>query len=83
MRTGLQPGVRKEHNELTTLGLRRCPLRHFHKTWFRIVLGQAYPDLIDGFLLLRIFSVAISLVSHVCFNLVFSFNFYVSKIMHS
>ena len=31
-----------------------------------VVLGQAYRDLTGGFLLLRIFSVAISASTHVC-----------------
>ena len=36
---------------------------------FRVVLGQAYHDLSGGLLLLRIFSVAISVSPHVCFIL--------------
>ena len=36
---------------------------------FRVVLGQAYRGFIDGFLLLRIFSVGISVNPHVCFIL--------------
>ena len=36
---------------------------------FRVVLGQTYRGLIGGFLLLRIFSVAISVSPHVCFTL--------------
>ena len=36
---------------------------------FRVVLGQAYRGLTGGFLLLRIFSVAISVSPHVCFIL--------------
>ena len=35
-----------------------------------------------GFLLLRIFSVAISVNPHVCFILKLNFDFYVSKRMH-
>ena len=35
-----------------------------------VVLGQAYRGLTGGFLLLRIFSVAISVSLHVCFILV-------------
>ena len=38
--------------------------------------------LTGGFLLLRKFSVAISVSPHVCFYLSFNFDFYVSKIMH-
>ena len=34
---------------------------------FRVALGQEYRALAGGFLLLRIFSVAISVRSHVCF----------------
>ena len=34
---------------------------------FRVVLGQAYRGLTGGFLLLQIFSVAISVSPHVCF----------------
>ena len=37
-----------------------------------LVLGQAYRGLIGGFLLLRNFSVAISVSLHVCFILVLS-----------
>ena len=33
---------------------------------FRVVLGQAYRGLAGGFLLLRIFGVAISVSPHVC-----------------
>ena len=46
-----------------------------------VVLGRAYRGLTGGFLLLRNFSVAISVSPHVCY---FSFNidFYVIKIMH-
>ena len=44
-------------------------------------LGRAYRGLIGGFLLLRNFSVAISVSPHL-FNLCFNFDFYVSKIMH-
>ena len=49
-----------------------------------IVLGQAYRGLTGGFLLLRIFSVAISVSPHVSclFYLSFNFDFYISKIMH-
>ena len=36
---------------------------------FRVVLGQAYRGLTGGFLLLRIFSVAISVSPYVCFIL--------------
>ena len=36
---------------------------------FRVVLGQVYRGLIGGFLLLRIFSVDISVSHHVCFIL--------------
>ena len=36
---------------------------------FRVVLYQAYRDLTGGFLLLRIFSVAISVSPQVCFIL--------------
>ena len=36
---------------------------------FRVVLGQAYRGLTGGFLLLRIFSVGISVSPHVCFIL--------------
>ena len=51
---------------------------------------QKYPEklitadkgLIGGFLLLRNFSVAISVSPHVCFILVLIFDFPVSKIMH-
>ena len=46
------------------------------------MLGQAYRDLTGGFLLLRIFSVAISVSPHVCLYLRFNFDLYVSKIMH-
>ena len=35
----------------------------------RVVLGQAYRGLTGGFLLLQIFSVAISVSPHVCFIL--------------
>ena len=48
---------------------------------FQVVLGQAYRWLTDGFPLLWIFSVAIS-VSPRVFYLSFNFDFYVSKIMH-
>ena len=56
-----------------------CTNRHR----LRAVLGQAYRGLTSGFLLLRIFSVDISVSPHVCFifNRINS-NFYVSKIMH-
>ena len=37
---------------------------------FRVVLGRAYRGLTGGFLLLRNFSVAISVSPHVCFILV-------------
>ena len=37
---------------------------------FRVVLGQAYHGLTDGFLLFRIFSVAISVSPRVSFILV-------------
>ena len=37
---------------------------------FRVVLGWAYRGLTGGFLLLQIFSVAISVSPHVCFILV-------------
>ena len=37
---------------------------------FRVVLGRAYPGLTGGFLLLRNFSLAISVSPHVCFILV-------------
>ena len=47
-----------------------------------VVLGQAYRGLTGGFLLLRIFSVGISVSRHVCFILGLNFDFYVSKIMH-
>ena len=36
---------------------------------FRVVVGQAYRGVTDGFLLLRIFSVAISVSPPVCFIL--------------
>ena len=36
---------------------------------FRVVVGQAYRGLTGGFLLLRIFSVGISVSPHVCFIL--------------
>ena len=49
---------------------------------FRVVLGRAYRGLTGGFLLLRNFSVAISVSPHVCFDLSFNSDFYVSKIMH-
>ena len=51
---------------------------------FRVVLGQAYRGLTGGLLLLRIFSVAISVSPHVVFffYLRFKFDFCVSKIMH-
>ena len=38
-------------------------------TWTQVVLGQAYRGLTGGFLLLRIFSVGISVSPHVCFIL--------------
>ena len=48
----------------------------FSVTWvvvdlhsFRVVFGPAYRGLTGGFLLLRIFSVAISMRPHVCFIL--------------
>ena len=44
------------------------------------VFGRAYHGLTDGFPLLRNFSVAISVIPHVCFILVFDFS--VSKIIH-
>ena len=37
---------------------------------FRVVLGRAYRGLTSGFLLLRNFSVAISVSPHICFILV-------------
>ena len=49
---------------------------------FRVVLGRAYRGLTGGFLLLRKFSVAISVSPRVCFIFSFNFDFYVSKIMH-
>ena len=49
---------------------------------FRVVLGQAHRGLTGGFLLLRVFSVGISVSPHVLFYLRFNFDFYVSKIMH-
>ena len=47
----------------------------------RVVLGQAYRGLTGGFLLLRIFSVGISVSPHVCFILDLIL-ISVSKIMH-
>ena len=49
---------------------------------FRIVLDRAYRGLTGGFLLLRNFSVAISVSPHVCLILALILMFYVSKIMH-
>ena len=49
------------------------------------VLGQAFRGLTGGFLLLRIFSVAISVSPHVFFfffYLKFNFDFYFPEIMH-
>ena len=45
---------------------------------FRVVLGQAYRGVTGGFLLLWIFSVAISMSPHVCFilDLILSFLFW-------
>ena len=40
------------------------------KNPFRVVLGRAYRGLTGGFLLLRNFSVAISVSPHACFSLV-------------
>ena len=40
---------------------------------FRVIVGWAYRGLTVGFLLLRIFSVAISVSPHVCFILVLIF----------
>ena len=48
---------------------------------FRVVLGRAYRGLIGGFLVLRIFSVGISVSLHVCFILDLIL-ISVSKIMH-
>ena len=48
---------------------------NFHNP-FWVVLDRAYRGFTGGFLLLQIFSVAISVSSHV------NFFFYVSKIMH-
>ena len=45
------------------------PRRFVRPIGFRVVLGQAYRGLTGGFLLLRIFSVAILLSPHVCFIL--------------
>ena len=52
-------------------------------SFIRFVVVQAYRGLTSEFLLLRIFSVAISVSPHVCcmFDLI-NFVFYVSKIMH-
>ena len=50
----------------------------WHPLW--VVLGRACRGLAGGFLLLWIFSVAISVSPHVCF--VLDFDLYVSKIMH-
>ena len=49
---------------------------------FRVVSGWAYRGLSGGFLLLRNFSVTISVSPHVCFIFSFNSDFYVSKIMH-
>ena len=46
-----------------------------------VVLGRAYRGLTGGFLLLRNFSVAISVSPRVCFILVLILILYVSKIM--
>ena len=51
-----------------------------HYNPFRVVLGWAYRGLTGGFLLLQSFSVAISVSPHVYLS--FSFDFYVSMIMH-
>ena len=48
----------------------------------RLVLGRAYRGLTGRFLLLRNFSVTISVSPHVCFILVKISDFYVSKVMH-
>ena len=45
-----------------------CKMKHNFAN-FRVVLGQAYRGFTGGFLLLRIFSVAISVNPHVCFIL--------------
>ena len=45
-------------------------------------LSQAYLGLTGAFLLLRIFSVGISVSPHVCFIIDLILIFYVSKIMH-
>ena len=62
---------------LFTIGVAEWPTN-----WERV--GQAYRGLSGGFVLLRIFSVAVSVSPHVCFcfYLRFSFDFYVSNIMH-
>ena len=49
---------------------------------FRVVEGRAYRGLTGGSLLLRNFTVAISVSPHVCFILSFNSDFYVPKIMH-
>ena len=49
---------------------------------FRVVIGRAYRGLTGGFLLLRNFSIAISVSPHVLFYLGFNSDFYVSKIVH-
>ena len=49
---------------------------------FSKVLGRDYRGLIGGLLLLRSFSVAISVSPHVCSILVLIFEFCVSRIMH-
>ena len=47
-----------------------------------VFLGRAYRGLTGGFLLLRNFSVAISVESSCLFYLSFNSDFYVSRIMH-
>ena len=55
----------------------------YHWHTYQVVFGQAYRGLTGGFLLLRNFSVAISVSPHVYFILVLIFDFYVSKIYES